>query len=98
MSTCAPLSLPPLASRRRSSTEPVWSPGAIDFFRSATMPSNPSLHPRWKTGRAVVPARRAGCTSRDPRDLRAREFVTAGGLMSYGTNLADAFKIGLMSV
>jgi|GraSoiStandDraft_41_1057321.scaffolds.fasta_scaffold236434_3 hypothetical protein len=40
-----------------SSTMVARSDG--DFLRSATMPSSPSLHPWWKTGRAVVFAGRA---------------------------------------
>src|SRR5436305_303180 len=40
-----------------SSTMVARSDG--DFLRSATIPSSPSLHPWWKTGRAVVFAGRA---------------------------------------
>ena len=33
-----------------------------------------------------------GVAPRGPRDLSEREFPEKGGLMSYGTNIADAYR------
>ena len=35
---------------------------------------------------------RAGGMPRGPRAIRQREFAEAGGLMSYGTNITDAYR------
>ena len=50
---------------------------------SASTPSSTAGVSNWSLWRRAT---------RSPRPMRAREFAEAGGLMSYGTNLADAFR------
>ena len=52
-------------------------------FSSATAPFSPAGVSNWPTWRRAT---------RFPATYPAREFAEVGGLMSYGTNIADAFR------